>query len=210
MDNAENNATCMTELQALFKKDGIEYDHKDNRIGCYAHIINICVQHIVSSLTKVDHSDSDDEKTARKGKGKEDDEEDDDEDEDEDDGGYMGKGDASDRIRSDQYSTNRKTQKWFEHLKRGTVNRARAIVRTVRSSGQRRMELLKVIRAGNLIGNFKDEDENTIQVKELELIKDVKHRWDSLYLMISRLKELAPVIFSLFYIIRISDQVKGD
>jgi hypothetical protein len=204
MDNAENNATCMTELQALFKKDGIKYDHKDNRIGCYAHIINICVQHVVSSLTKVDHG----EKTASKGKEKEDDEEDDDE--DEDDGGYTGKGDASDHIRSDQYSTSDETQQWFEHLKRGTVNRARTIVRTVRSSGLRRQELLKVIRAGNLIGTFKDRDGKIIQLKELELIKDVKHRWDSLYLMISRLKELAPVIFFLFYIVGISDQVKGD
>jgi hypothetical protein len=57
MDNAENNATAMEELQELFKIDNIKFDHKDNRVGCYPHIINICVSHIVSSLSKADLDD---------------------------------------------------------------------------------------------------------------------------------------------------------
>lgn len=54
LDNAENHATAMAALQELLEEKGIMFDHKDNRIGCYPHIINICVSHIMSSLTKVD------------------------------------------------------------------------------------------------------------------------------------------------------------
>jgi len=223
MDNAENNATCMKELQKLFKKDEIDFDPKDKRIRCYPHIINICVQHIVASLKKVDISypDSDDEDSGeearrRKGKGvrqgkekevyEEDEDEDEDqnenenenqdEDEDEDDGGYTADGDVSDRIRTAKYDPMGKNRKWFVDLKRDPVTRARAVVHTVRSSGQRRESLLDVIQEGNKKNHFKDGAKNPIQIREVELIKDVKHRWDSLYLMISRLRELRLVIIS--------------
>jgi len=64
LDNAENNATTMKELEDLLHKEGIKFDAKDNRISCYLHIINICISHIVSSLVKVganDLNDKDDE-----------------------------------------------------------------------------------------------------------------------------------------------------
>lgn len=50
LDNASNNDTAMQELEDRLTERGIKFDHKDNHIGCYPHIINICVSHIVKSL----------------------------------------------------------------------------------------------------------------------------------------------------------------
>jgi hypothetical protein len=170
----------MQELQILLNDRDIEFDAKDNRIGCYPHIINICVSHIVSSCTKgkaadyqldtagFDFSDDDDD-------AEEDNEEEDDEEED----------DEEDVINPQQYDL----VKWFESLKRDPVKRARAVVRTVRSSGQRKEDFLKLIRLGNNMKSFKDENDNVILLKELQLLKDVRHRWDSLYTMLVRLEE---------------------
>jgi phage anti-repressor protein len=49
------------------------------------------------------------------------------------------------------------------------------------------------ISIGNQMQAFKDENGNIVQVNELQLLLDVKHRWDSLFLMLHRLKELKPV-----------------
>jgi hypothetical protein len=51
----ENNATVMRELEALLKlrNDDIKFDHLNNRICCYLHIINICSSHIIASSTRI-------------------------------------------------------------------------------------------------------------------------------------------------------------
>src|SRR5258708_24553528 len=43
----------MRELEALLKQhdNNIEFDHLNNRIRCYPHIINICSSHIIASST---------------------------------------------------------------------------------------------------------------------------------------------------------------
>jgi hypothetical protein len=45
----------MRELEALLKlhDDDIEFDHLNNRIRCYPHIINICSSHIIASSTHI-------------------------------------------------------------------------------------------------------------------------------------------------------------
>jgi hypothetical protein len=45
----------MRELEALLKlhDDDIEFDHLNNRIHCYPHIINICSSHIIASSTRI-------------------------------------------------------------------------------------------------------------------------------------------------------------
>lgn len=209
MDNAENNATAMEELQELFKIDNIKFDHKDNRVGCYPHIINICVSHIVSSLSKVDLDDvnlgginpvvdsNDNREEVTWGKTKEGnggDENDEDEEDEEDDGGYTVEGDESDRISSKFYNKGPEDLEiWFAKVKQNPVNRACALVRAIRLSGVRREEFSRTIKSGNTGRMFKEEGK-VVMVKELQLIKDVKHRWDSLYLMIVRLLELRLVI----------------
>jgi len=166
----------MKELQQLLAKEGIKFDAQDNRIPCYPHIINICVSHIVSSLTKVaDKSEVQSENS------------DDSSDENEsDDDGYDGEEDSQDEIDFDMYDMG----KWLENLKRNPIQRARTVVRTVRSSGQRKEALSDIIKKGNTNRTFHDADGNEVLLKDLQLIRDVRHRWDSLYNMIVRLQHL--------------------
>src|ERR1700689_1268029 len=186
MDNAENNVTAMQELANLLKKQGITFDPKDNRIRCYPHIINICVSHIVTSLMKIDTSDFDDVEEENSNMAGQDEVQ-----EEEEDGGYMGAEDGEvDHIRSAEYLHN---EDWFEKVKRDPVKRARTLVRTIRSSGQRRDKLMHTIKIGNETQSFKDEKEQPITIREVQLIRDVKHCWDSLFSMISRLIELRQV-----------------
>jgi len=50
----------MEELQNLLAKHkiagSINFDHHNNRIQCYAHIINICSSHIITSFTSTSKS----------------------------------------------------------------------------------------------------------------------------------------------------------
>ncbi|KAN0113698.1 hypothetical protein V8E52_007497, partial [Russula decolorans] len=148
LDNAENNATAMRELEALLKlhDDDIEFDHLNNRIRCYPHIINICSSHIIASSTQqFDILD--------------------------------------DKVRA-----------WYIGLKRDPIKRARRIVRIVRSSDQRKQAFKKVINTGNHSGWFRSHDNEVIELPDLELLRDVKTRWDSVYCMIERLLVLRPAI----------------
>ncbi|KIK14506.1 hypothetical protein PISMIDRAFT_84486, partial [Pisolithus microcarpus 441] len=56
MDNAENNVTMMTHLSQLLvpRELPLGFDAKDRRIMCYAHIMNICVQHVVEAFRSPD------------------------------------------------------------------------------------------------------------------------------------------------------------
>src|SRR5713226_5838754 len=57
LDNAENNAVAMQELQSLLAKREmavrLDFNHLKHHVRCYAHIINICSSHIISSMTFV-------------------------------------------------------------------------------------------------------------------------------------------------------------
>ena len=57
LNNAENNTVAMQELQSLLAKCemavGLNFDHLKHCVWCYAHIINICSSHIISSMTSV-------------------------------------------------------------------------------------------------------------------------------------------------------------
>jgi len=170
----------MNELEDLLTKKGIKFDAKDNRIPCYPHIINICVSHIVSSLTKFAANSIDDAEDSDAISTDASDTSDDESD------GYNGEEEDQDDIDLVAYDMG----VWLENLKRNPVQRARTVVRTVRSSGQRKDALSDIIKKGNTNKSFRDSDGNEVQLKDLQLIRDVKHRWDSLYNMIVRLQEL--------------------
>jgi DNA-directed RNA polymerase specialized sigma54-like protein len=74
---------------------------------------------------------------------------------------------------------------------------ARAVVRAIRATGTRRDAFDTLIKDGNKKGWFK-RDGKTIQLEELQLLRDVKTRWDSVYHMLKRLHELRPVCHLLF------------
>ncbi len=60
LDNTKNNAVTMQELQLqLGKRETaivVNFNHLNHRVRCYAHIINICSSHIVTSMTPTSKS----------------------------------------------------------------------------------------------------------------------------------------------------------
>jgi len=187
LDNAENNAVAMRELESLLTKREVDFDHRNNRVRCYAHIINICSSHIVASVTPTPKSNDDD------------DDEDDDEDEDDDDGNDSDGGDldcdTKDLEPGDCYDGGE--HPWLARIKRNPLRRARRIIRLLRSSDQRREGFRALIRDGNQRNWFTAKDSDgkraPVQVPELQPLRDVKTRWDSVYMMLQRLRELRPV-----------------
>ena len=73
---------------------------------------------------------------------------------------------------------------------------AYAAVWAIWGPGPCREAFNKVIKDGNASGWFKRGDlepPETIQLKELQLIQDVRTRWDSVFHMLNRLREMRPV-----------------
>ena len=208
LDNARNNAMAMDELQHLLDMrraaDVIKFDPLNNRVRCYAHIVNICSSHIIASSTLVhksyltelkvpldpghgtscDNSGSDDGSACS-----------DDDDGSNDDQDYElelpdccdGQGDSE--IRD-----------WIEGIKRDPLRHAWRVIRLLRSSDEHRTGFQKLIQDGNEGGLFIGTDKNgqraEIIVPALQLLRDVKTRWDSVYFMLLRLRLLRPVSWS--------------
>lgn len=89
-------------------------------------------------------------------------------------------------------SSSTRTTTFSEALVRDPIACARAIVRACRASGQRREQLSQIIMEGNTNKTFGPCDA-PVQVRDLALLRDVDTRWDSVYLMIRRLRVLRPV-----------------
>ena len=71
---------------------------------------------------------------------------------------------------------------FFAGVKRDPLRRARRLVRLLRSSDSRRQGFQNFIRLGN--------QQKWYSVPEKQLLRDVKTRWDSVYAMLERLREL--------------------
>lgn len=197
----------MKQLQSLLEEREhameIGFDSLDNRVRCYAHIINICSSHIVASMTPTSKSylsalkvpvdpiptwDSDDGSS--------------------DDGLAVPAGTGADNSYLDTiYQTQLansqrypRLEQWLSGIKHDPLRRARRLVNFFRSSDQRKTGLRDTITYGNEENKFIGKDNNDkfiiIKVPKLELLKDVKTRWDSVYTMLERLRQLRPVRFS--------------
>jgi len=53
LDNASNNVTMLEELEDLLYARDISFDGIDRRIMCFAHMINICCQHVIGQFTNI-------------------------------------------------------------------------------------------------------------------------------------------------------------
>jgi len=74
------------------------------------------------------------------------------------------------------------------------IGLARGAVRSIRASGLCRDAFNEVIQNGNTKGWFKTgEPPQTIQLKQLQLLRDMRIQWDSTYFMINRLGVMRPV-----------------
>lgn len=183
---------AMKELQALLSQHEmavtVNFDHLNHRVRCYAHIVNICVSHIISTMSRNSrpHScvSSDDESDC-------------------DD--TLPGCDEQDLDEFAGWSSNRQSHKvWVDGLKRKPLEHARKVIRVLRSLNKFRTEFKTFVNDGNKHGWFfsKDEDgtRTTVNVKYKELLRDVRTRWDSVYLMLARLQHLRPVRFLTAYL----------
>jgi hypothetical protein len=216
----------MQELEVLLQRHDktIKFDPRKNRIRCYPHIINICSSHVIASSTciskkfletlksecggefvylNVEGDDNDD------GDGDDSDDSDDDGDGDGDndnDGGRSFARDIPDLTLDDAQLgkiLDRQMRAWYSGLKRDPIKRARRVVRILRSSDKRKQGFTQVIDQGNESGWFKSADGEVVVIPHLELLRDVRTRWDSVFYMIERLLALRPVSVHPFRLVHI-------
>ena len=81
----------------------------------------------------------------------------------------------------------------YTGLKCNPIKCACRIVHIVHLLDQRKQAFKNVINTGNNSGWFRSHNNEVIKLPDLELLRNVKTRWDSVYRMIERLLELRPV-----------------
>ncbi len=87
-----------------------------------------------------------------------------------------------------------KLRRWFSGIKRDPIRRAQRVIHILHSLDQRREGLHAFIQDGNQHNWFSKKDSDgtcvAFQVPELQLLRDVKTQWDSVYMMLERLRQL--------------------
>lgn len=155
----------MEELARRLREREIPFDAKDRKIMCLPHVINICCGHVIRKFTNEELAD----------------------DSEDSDDAYL---------YAEEAPSSRQT--FEEAIKRDPIALGRSIVRVIRASGQRRDSFEDLISSGNEKSWFrrKNGDKETIvQLKSLQLLHDVRTRWDSVFYMLRRLREMRPVSF---------------
>jgi hypothetical protein len=163
----------MRELQALLLKREVMFDHRNNRIMCYPHIINICTAHIVAASTQVSKKFLD-----RNGL-----------DDDDDDFDATPPSGRSGPQLDEEFIASQppERQAWLSSLNRDPIKLVADIVRYIRASDAR-----KQVFAGIVELCTKDDPELRGS-PPLQLIQHVRTRWDSVYLMLQRFRVLRKV-----------------
>jgi hypothetical protein len=201
LDNAKNNAIGMRELQSLLAKCemafgqlGLDFDRLKHHVQCYTHIINICASHIISSMTSVSKqyisnlkvpTDTDSMFCA-----KDNDDLDDDNSDTKDiaelqpDGCYNAHGDAD-------------LEEWFAGIKHDPLRCAHRVIHFLHSSDQHKQSFHGFIHSRNERDWFTkinaDGKHVLVKLSDVQLLRDVKTRWDLVYMMLERLRYLRPV-----------------
>lgn len=83
-------------------------------------------------------------------------------------------------------------------LESNPIGLGREVVRAIRASGQRREAFDDTITAGNQKNWFKTgQPPEPVKIQHLQLLRDVRSRWDSVYSLLKRLRVMRPVFVSL-------------
>ena len=137
----------------------IPFNHKDNRIMCFPHVVNICTTHVIEGFTDLSLVDETREFTPSLP--------------------------PSDPDR----------QTFDEAITRDPIALCRSAIRAIQASGQRRDQFEETIVDGNNRNWFRDPDNASkdYKVPHLQLLRDIKTRWDSVYYMIRRFRQCRPV-----------------
>lgn len=161
----------------LIEREITSFNAKDNRIMCFSHVVNIAVQHVLRKMSSVKAPENDDDNS----EGPTDDDDDADE--------------------------NRGFGQTFEAAcLQDPISRLRKIVMAIRASGQRREALTTWIENGNKSRLFVLQNKS-VEIKPMQLLRDVRTRWDSTYQMIKRCIEMrlvSPALHSLIWTIIVS------
>src|SRR5258707_498509 len=190
----------MRELEALLKRhdNNIEFDHLNNRIRCYPHIINICSSHIIASSTRISKQYLEALKSKSDGdlvySNIEDNDDNDDDDDDDGNGNGNGDGNGGDVNDNDAHLFAQETdipeltldeeqldifddeaQALYTGLKRDPIKCAHRIVRIVHSSDQRKQVFKNVISTGNDSGWFESHKKEVHKLLGLEFAGGVKN-----------------------------------
>jgi hypothetical protein len=209
----------MKELQKLLEIREIAFDAVDARISCFPHVVNLATQSILKSMTNPNQNDElegqgdvsrvDDDDNVSEQPEAEDAESKDSTNSDEleeelDDAAGTAATQASDNdpdndSKSEDSDGPRTGATSYEDAcKSDPISLCRKIARTVRSSGPRREEFHELIIKGNAKGWFK-VDGKISNVPVLQLLLDMRIRWDSTFIMIKRFIELQPVRLIIFF-----------
>jgi hypothetical protein len=94
---------------------------------------------------------------------------------------------------TDAFPDDEACKAYAEAIRLDPIEMGRNTVRAVRVSGLCRDDFMDTVKTGNIKGWFKSPAGEAQQVPKLELLCDVRMRWDSTYTMINRLRTLRPV-----------------
>jgi hypothetical protein len=148
-------------LEKLFLEREIStFNAKDNRIICFSHAINLAVQDVLKEMSSVEAPENDDDD------------------------------DFEDLADAANTKEARGIAQSFENAcAEDPISRVRKIVMAIRASGQRREALTTWIENGNRNGLFVLQNA-PVEIEPMQLLRDVRTRWDSSYQMITRCIEM--------------------
>jgi hypothetical protein len=194
LDNAENNTVALVELKKILDEHELatilKFDPKTHHIRCYAHIVNICCSHIIASMTSTSTSYLGrlkvlwDEKYTMhiSSDGGSD---------DDDNHNICPCNDNVPNLPPNYYKNGGGAdhKSWLAGIRlRDPLKHAQELIRILRASDTHRMGLQEFIVIGNKSKLFTKKDANgnhiPTQVAELQLLRDMKMRWDSVFLML--------------------------
>ncbi|KAH9012216.1 hypothetical protein EDB83DRAFT_2321967 [Lactarius deliciosus] len=166
LDNASNNVAAMKELENLLAtKCDVAFNHLNNRIMCYPHIINVCTTHIVATSTQVSRKYLDSNSL--------------DGDDDDDFDPIYSRPHTGPELDEEFIALQLpERQAWLRSLKSNPVKHVADIVCYICALDARKQTFTGIVRLCT------KDDPELCQAKPLELIQHVKTRWDSVYLML--------------------------
>ena len=186
----------MHELGALLKHhdSDFKFDHLNNCVWCFLHIINICISHIIALSIRVPkeylkslRSEGDDVSPFENDYNDDDDDNGDDDNDNNDSNFPQRIGQDIPKLKLKNFELDRlsaEEQAWFLGMKCNSVKHTCIVIRVLCSSDQRKQDFKKVIKNGNKSEWFRGIDSSVIVVPDLELLHNVKTWWDFMYAII--------------------------
>lgn len=163
------NYTMMQELETMFRERDIDFAAGERQIMCFAHVVNLSSGGVIKGVTDTVSPDGDDDD--------------------------LDVGHSPARLPPNAPES----QSYDDAVARDPIALGRNVVRAIRGSGKRREDFDEVIDNGNAKDWFAgDSKKKAIHVPHKQLLRDVSTRWDSVYHMINRLREMRPVRPSLW------------